>query len=69
MSASKEVTWSISTRTSCAIAVSFAVGAHTQEKGVLFHTLFKAARDEAIFAFVPSVFFEPHRYSCDSSSG
>jgi hypothetical protein len=53
------VTRSISTRASCAIAGSFAVGAHTQEKRVLFHTRFKGARVEAIFAFVPSFFIDP----------
>ncbi len=49
----------IGTRDSCAIAVRFAVGMHSQEKRVLFHTLFKAARDEKIFAFVLHLFFEP----------
>ncbi len=46
-------------------AVSFAVRTHSQEKRVLFQTLLKAARDEAIFAFVPSVFFEPCLNSLD----
>jgi hypothetical protein len=67
-SGSAEVMRRIGTRDSCAIAVRFAVRAHSQEKRVQFRTLFQAARDEKIFAFVPHFFFEPHRYSSDSSS-